>query len=132
VTVKSAELIKVDPDVRVVADADQPMFHIVGSYWLFHDASWWRSGSVTGPWVLEPHPPWQVTKIDQPYAFTRYRLQHGERTAKVETLSKDLGPTALKDPQKPVAKDSQPETPSQDPKNEQSKAVDPASRLFSF
>jgi hypothetical protein len=94
VTVKSAELIKVDPDVRVVADADQPMFHIVGTYWLFHDTSWYRGASVRGPWVLEPHPPWQVRKIDQPYAFARYRLDHPtERTAdrNVETPSKDLG-----------------------------------------
>ena len=90
---ESSELIEVDPEIRVVADADKPMFHIVGEYWLFHDAGWYHAPSVRGPWVMEPRPPWQVRKIDQPYAFIRYRLEHPrEQTAakKEETPSKDL------------------------------------------
>ena len=95
VSVVSSELIPLDPDVRVVADADKPMFVAAGSYWLFHDAAWYRGGSARGPWVMERRPPWQVRKIDQPYAFTHYRRDHPrDRTAaaaETETPSKDLG-----------------------------------------
>jgi hypothetical protein len=93
VSVVSSELIPLDPDVRVVADASKPMFFAAGSYWLFHDAGWYRGRTVQGPWVLEKKPPWQVRKIDQPYAYTRYRLDHPRdqtATAKEETASPDL------------------------------------------
>jgi hypothetical protein len=94
VPVVSSELIPLDPDVRVVADAAKPMFFAAGSYWLFHDGGWYRGESVRGRWVLEPKPPWQVRKIDQPYAYTRYRHDHPRdqtATKETETPSKDLG-----------------------------------------
>jgi hypothetical protein len=92
VTIQSSELIAIDPDVRVVADSDKPMFHVVGSFWMFHDANWYRAETVHGPWVREPKPPWQVRKIDQPYAYTRYRASHPRDQAamKQETPSQDL------------------------------------------
>ncbi len=92
ITVVSNALIPVDPDVRVVADADKPLFFAAGSYWLFHDASWYRGNHVKGPFVVEKSPPWQIKKIDQPYAFVRYEKSHPrERTAtQSETPSKDL------------------------------------------
>ena len=91
-TVVSAELVQVDPDVRVVADVDKPVFHAVGSYWLFHDGGWYRAATMRGPWLMETSPPWQVRKIDQPYAYTRYRLDHprDQTASKSETPSKDL------------------------------------------
>jgi hypothetical protein len=94
VSVVSSELITVDPDVKVVGDVDKPMFHAAGSFWLFHDGGWYRGDSVRGPWVLERKPPWQVRKIDQPYAYTHYRREHPREqtaTAPAETPSKDLG-----------------------------------------
>ncbi len=92
VTIQSSELIPLDPEVRVVADADKPVFHVVGSFWMFHDASWYRADTVHGPWVRERKLPWQVRKIDQPYAYTRYRLNHPREQAalKLETPSQDL------------------------------------------
>lgn len=92
VTVTQAELVPVDPDVRVVADADKPLFVAVGSYWLFHDAKWYRGASAEGPFVVESKPPWQIRKMDQPYAFVHYRKDHPrEQTAtKTEEPSKDL------------------------------------------
>lgn len=68
------------------------MFFSVGSYWLFHDGSWYRGANVRGPWVQEPHPPWEIRKIDQPYAFTHYRREHphDQTATKTETASPDL------------------------------------------
>ncbi len=99
VNVVSAELVPVDPDVRVVADVDKPMFFAKGSYWMFHDAAWYRGATVRGPFVREKRPPWEIRKIDQPYAYVRYRKDHPrEQTAtqapaKTETPSKDLDST---------------------------------------
>jgi hypothetical protein len=74
-----------DPDVKVVADSDKPMFYVASAYWMFHDAGWYRAASVRGPWIGVRNPPWQVRKLDQPYAFTRYRLQKpSERMAASE------------------------------------------------
>jgi hypothetical protein len=52
------------------------MFFARGSYWLFHDAAWYHSGTIAGPWVQIERPPVPVIQIDQPYAYTRYRLDH--------------------------------------------------------
>lgn len=92
VTVKSSELVVVDPDVRVVADADKPLFFAAGSYWLFHDAKWYRGASVNGPFVAERKLPWQVKKLDQPYAFVHYRKDHplDQTAVKETTASPDL------------------------------------------
>ena len=67
VAIQSSELVPVDPDVRVVADADKP---------LFHDAKWYRGTAANGPFALERRPPWQIRKLDQPYAYVHYRKDH--------------------------------------------------------
>lgn len=85
VRVDSAELIEVNPDIKVVADSEKPMFFAVGSYWLFHDAGWYRSSSIHGTWIRVERPPVPVLQIDQPYAFVNYRDDHpADRTAAVE------------------------------------------------
>jgi hypothetical protein len=83
--VRSATLVKLDPEVQVVADADKPMFFADGAYWMFYDAHWYRGASVSGPWMLERTLPWQVKKIDQPYAFVRYRHEHPAQTAQEQS-----------------------------------------------
>lgn len=86
IRVDSTELIAINPDVKVVADSDKPMFFAVGSYWLFHDAAWYRSQSIRGTWTKVDRPPVPVIQIDQPYAYTNYRDDHpADRTAAVET-----------------------------------------------
>ncbi len=87
VRVDSAELIVINPDVKVVADSEKPMFFAVGSYWLFHDGGWYSGASVRGTWTKVERPPIPVLQIDQPYAFTHYRddRRAAERTAAVET-----------------------------------------------
>ncbi|MBA3456008.1 MAG: hypothetical protein H0T42_23115 [Deltaproteobacteria bacterium] len=84
--VDSAELIVINPDVKVVADSEKPMFFAVGSYWLFHDAAWYRSATIHGSWTKVDRPPVPVLQIDQPYAYTHYRDDHpADRTAAAET-----------------------------------------------
>jgi hypothetical protein len=89
-TVKSAQLMRHDPEVQVVADADKPLFFVAGSYWLFADGGWYRGATVTGPFVHERKPPWQVKTIGQPYAFTHYAHEKRERTATKEEPSSSL------------------------------------------
>lgn len=85
VRVESAELISVNPDVEVVADAEKPMFFARGSYWLFHDGGWYSGATIRGRWVKVARPPIPVLQIDQPYAFVHYRDQHpSDRTAAAE------------------------------------------------
>jgi hypothetical protein len=76
VDVASSELVVVNPDVKTLADAAEPMFHVQGSYWLFHDGGWYRSASIHGSWEAVANPPVPVRQIDQPYAFTHYRKDH--------------------------------------------------------
>ena len=88
--VKSAQLMRHDPEVQVVADSDKPLFYVAGSYWLFDDGGWYRAASVRGPFLREPKPPWQVRTIDQPYAFTHYANEKRERTAQTEEAAPEL------------------------------------------
>ena len=78
VKVASAELVPINPDVKTVADSDKPLFRVGDSFWLFHDGFWYRASSINGRW-LRAKPPWPVRQIDQPYAYTHYRL--GDRIA---------------------------------------------------
>src|SRR5687767_3645754 len=57
VRVADNRLLPVNPDVKVVADADQPVFFARGSYWLFNDGKWWRAASTGGTWRYEANPP---------------------------------------------------------------------------
>jgi hypothetical protein len=85
VDVASTELVEINPDVKVVADSDKPMFFAVGSYWMFHDGAWYRSNELRGQFIKDNHPPVPVVQIDQPFAFTHYRKDHPiERTATAE------------------------------------------------
>lgn len=88
VDVSSAELVPINPDVKVVADSDKPMFFAVGSYWMFHDGAWYRSNEIRGRWIKDTNPPVPVVQIDQPYAYTHYRDDHPiERTATAESTT---------------------------------------------
>ena len=98
VRVDSAELIPINPDVKVVADSEEPMFFARGSYWLFHDAGWYRAPSIHGTWVKDRNPPVPVIQIDQPYAFTHYRDDHpADRTAAVEVDNTQMPNTRAPD-----------------------------------
>ncbi len=76
VTVRDTSLVAIEPEVKVVADAEEPMFFAEHSYYLFHDGAWHRGESVRGPWVLDTKPPAAVLRISQPYAYTRFKVDH--------------------------------------------------------
>jgi hypothetical protein len=55
-----------DPDVRVVANADEPIFFSNSTFWLYRNDTWWRSSSHRAGWVRADAPPESVTRISQP------------------------------------------------------------------
>ena len=75
VRVASPKLVAVNPDVKTLADSDQPIFFVRSSYWLFHDGGWYQAPSLHATWVKVEHPPVPVAQIDQPYAYTHYRKE---------------------------------------------------------
>jgi hypothetical protein len=100
VTIKSPELIPVSPDIRVVADADQPVFHAAGSYWLFHDGGWYRGAAIAGPWLLDRAPAWQIRQIDQPFAYTHYVLNKPVEKTETPAQTATIEPTTPAKPQR--------------------------------
>ena len=101
VAVASAELVPINPDVKTVADADQPVFFHASSYWLFHNGRWWSSPSLAGEWTQVHQPPVPIVQIDQPYAFTHYRHDH---PATATATSQDPAPPELAQPPRPAQK----------------------------
>lgn len=96
VRVESAQLVAVNPDVKTVADADQPIFFSGGFFWLFRDGGWWRAERATSErWVRIYEPPVPVQQITNPYAFTNYRDHAGTQTAARETTQTPAAPAAL-------------------------------------
>ncbi|HEU0033202.1 MAG TPA: hypothetical protein VFQ53_21365 [Kofleriaceae bacterium] len=79
VVVRSPDLVTIEPDVYVVADADEPIFYTDNYYWLYRDGGWYRSNTYRGGWVRYYDTPYRLRRIDQPYAYVRYR-DRGHRT----------------------------------------------------
>jgi hypothetical protein len=74
VTVSSPELVAIgEPDVFVVADADQPVFYTDNVYWLYRDGYWYRSPRYDRGWVRWESPPVRLRHISQPTAYVHYR-----------------------------------------------------------
>ncbi|HLL25048.1 MAG TPA: hypothetical protein VK427_23095, partial [Kofleriaceae bacterium] len=73
VRVADSRLVPINPDVKTVIDADQPVFFAQGSYWLFADGRWFKSASPTGTWTYVAKPPVPVRQIDQPFAYVHYK-----------------------------------------------------------
>jgi hypothetical protein len=98
VRVKSTELIPINPDVKVVADSDKPMVFARGSYWMFHDAAWYRAASIHGTWSKVEKPPLPLVQLDQPYALVHYRDDHpADQTATAE-VDNNANPTVKREP----------------------------------
>ena len=99
VRVASPKLVKVNPDVKTLADSDQPIFYVRNSYWLFHDGGWYQASSLHATWVKVEHPPVPVLQIDQPYAYTHYRQQTPDRVSTSESVGDAIpAPAAQPDP----------------------------------
>src|SRR5438067_2781422 len=44
-------LVEVDADVWVVRDYDYPVYYVGGSYWVYRNDVWWRSGAYDKGWA---------------------------------------------------------------------------------
>ena len=73
VRVADSRLVPVNPDVKTVVDASQPVFFVRGSYWLFNDGRWFRTARLDGDWQYVKKPPVPVAQINQPFAYVHYR-----------------------------------------------------------
>jgi len=79
VTIRSSELVSVDDDVYVLADADEPVFYADDYYWLYRGDRWYRSSSYDrGDWTYVSTPAPRLRRINQPTAYARYRSHHQE------------------------------------------------------
>jgi hypothetical protein len=78
VNVRSPELVTVDNDVYVLADADEPVFYTDNSYWLYRSGTWYRSHRYDRGWVVVREPAPRLRRIDQPTAYVRYRARQQE------------------------------------------------------
>ncbi|MBA3396821.1 MAG: hypothetical protein H0T89_29590 [Deltaproteobacteria bacterium] len=94
VTVHSPELVSIQPDVYVLADADQPVFYTRNNYWLYRDDGWYRSPRYDRGWVRVTMPPEQLGNIPEPYAYVRFRSR-AQTTARRD----DVDPRRPQDPQ---------------------------------
>lgn len=74
-TVTEPELVAIesDPDVMVVANADEPVFYVDSTYWLYRDNHWYRSRSHRGGWARIDQPPEHVRRIQRPEVYVHYR-----------------------------------------------------------
>lgn len=46
--IKQPQLVSLAPDVLVVGNIDEPVFHVRGDWWLFRRAYWYRADSLRG------------------------------------------------------------------------------------
>jgi hypothetical protein len=92
VRVTSPALVSINPDVKVVADADEPLFFSRGAYWLFHDGRWYRSDRIGNSWIQIATPPVPVVQIDQPYAYTRFQRDRAAQTAVADEQQQEQQP----------------------------------------
>ncbi len=76
VRVTSPQLVKLTPQVSVVADADEPLFFAQGNYWLYRDGYWFHAPSYRANFALADRnavPP-EILGIDRPELYVQYRL----------------------------------------------------------
>jgi len=94
VRVASPKLVTVNPDVKTLADSDQPIFLVRNTYWLFHDGGWYQAPTLHATWVKVERPPVPVMQIDQPYAYTHYR-KDGDHVSSSEAAGNAVPTPAL-------------------------------------
>jgi len=69
------------PDVAVVANADEPIFYTDHTFWLYRDHTWYRSSSHVSGWARAGDAPAAVTQLHQPEHYVHYRYNEtGPRT----------------------------------------------------
>jgi hypothetical protein len=94
------ELVAMDdnPEVSVVANADEPIFFADSTFWLYRGNTWWRSSSHRTGWSRADAPPQKVTRIAQPTRYVHYR--HGEASPRTG-FNERAAPEQLETPMPP-------------------------------
>ncbi len=101
-----------DPNVMVVANADEPIFYSDSSYWLYRDNHWYRSSSHRGGWAEVNQPPDHVRRISQPYAYVHFHHNaNGPRTSSNETPAQTPPPPRADAPRPRAEPAPRPDTP---------------------
>jgi hypothetical protein len=95
VDVHSAELVQMSRDVRVVADADEPLFYAKRFYWLHRDGRWYRSPYPARGFtrVDIAYVPREITSIDRPYRYAHYRRHFGTTLEAMNTTPQEDQPS---------------------------------------
>lgn len=118
VRVADSRLVAINPDVKTVVDADQPVFFARGSYWLFDDGQWFRADGLDAKWTYEKRPPVPVRQIDQPFAYVHFGKYVS--ASEVETVAQS---NTAREPREPAKSDAPKPRPAEE---RQPAAVDPS------
>jgi hypothetical protein len=111
----------IDPSIQVVTNADEPIFYLESSYWLYRDNHWFRSSSHRSGWKRIDMPPEPLRRIDQPLAYVHYRPGSTAQRTTLNQSDQPPQPQAEPDraaPSEPTPPDRAPGDPMRDPMRE--------------
>ena len=116
VHVASADLVTIEPGIQVVADADQPLFYVDGSYYMLHDGIWLRSSSYRGGFARVDHVPRRLRDLDRPQAYVHYRASQDRTFTAERQPMPDEQPQKQQEPlEHPMQPQDQPQQPLSQP-----------------
>lgn len=67
-TLRTPDLVFVQPGVYAVANYAEPVFYANNFYWRYDRGAWFRSPRFTGGWQFVRQPPPVIRRIDRPTA----------------------------------------------------------------
>ena len=67
------ELVYINPQVRVIADYNEPIFYSDNYYWRYDGGVWYRSANYTNGWLRIEIVPVAIRRIERPTAYIHYR-----------------------------------------------------------
>jgi hypothetical protein len=69
------EMVVMDTDasVQVVTNADEPIFFVDNTYYLYRENHWYKSRSHRSGWTRVDDPPEHIRRIDRPLAYVHFR-----------------------------------------------------------
>jgi len=111
VHVTSPQLVALGPGVQVVADADEPLFFVGGSYWVYRDGYWFSSKDYRRHFTHVDYTavPVELRTIAEPERYVHYRSDLGRtRHARTpQTRTRSTRPVQPVQPAQPAQPTSQ-------------------------
>lgn len=98
-----------DPNVMVVANADEPTFYTGQTYYLYRDRQWYRSSSHRHGWTRTDQPPVAVQRIDRPTRYVHYRHAAGAPRTTYNQHPAPAAPPPRGPANDPIVRDHRPE-----------------------